>query len=128
MTISGESGKPFTYAFKGVGSEVHLELVNTTDQPLNCVEVLTVFLKDEETEGGGPSRAHIKFETVKTIQPKENVVLSHKTWIDGKPVGPRHDQLERLRVVEGGVRPYVLDISWEGADGKSRYQRIPVGH
>ena len=39
-----------------------------------------------------------------------------------------HDQLERLKVVPGEVRPYVLDVSWEDAEGKSRFQRIPVGH
>lgn len=128
MTISSEFGKPFICEFKGVGSEVLLELMNTTDQTLRCVEILTVFLKDEETLGGGPSRANIKFETIGSIRPKEKVVLSHKTWIDGKPVDSQHDQLERLQVIEGTVRPHVLDISWEDAEGKSRYQRIPVGH
>ncbi|HEX7173846.1 MAG TPA: hypothetical protein VF240_00995, partial [Pyrinomonadaceae bacterium] len=118
----------FTAKFVEGEPNVRLELMNTTDVTLKCVEVLTVFLKDEETPGGGPSRAHIKFETVKSIQPKEKVVLSHKTWIDGKPAAARYDELERLKIVEGGVRPYVLDISWEDAEGKSRYQRIPVGH
>lgn len=108
--------------------KVLLELTNTSDQPLKCVEILTVFLKDEETPGGGPSRAHIKFEAVGAIQPRETVILSHKTWIDGKPVGAHQDKLGQLKVEAGVVRPYVLDISWEGADGKSWYQRIPVGH
>lgn len=103
--------------------------MNTGDQQVRCVEILTVFLKGEETTGGdSPSRAHIKFEPVKSIQPKEKVVLSHRTWIDGKPVAPHQDKLERLKIVAGGVKAYVLDISWENADGKSRYQRIPVGH
>ena len=128
MTISSQTEKPFTATFVGAGSEALLELMNTTDQQLKGVEILTIFLKDEETPGGGPSRVHIKFEDIRTIQPKEKVVLSHRTWIDGQPAAPQHDKLERLKVVAGEVRPYVLDISWENADGKSRYQRIPVGH
>ncbi len=115
-------------SFVETGARLSLALVNTTDQPLKRVEILTVFLKDEETPGGGPSRAHIKFEDIGSIQPKEKVVLSHRTWIDGQPAAPHYDKLERLKVVAGEVRPYVLDISWEDAEGKSRYQRIAVGH
>ena len=118
----------FIASFTEAEPNLLLELMNTTDQQLNCVEILTVFLKDEETPGGGPSRAHIKFGAVKSIRPKEKVILSHRTWVDGKPVAPHQDRLENLKAVAGGVRPYVLDISWEDAEGKSRYQRIPVGH
>jgi hypothetical protein len=87
-----------------------------------------VFLKDEETPGGGPSRANIKFETIKSLHPNEKFVLSHRTWIDGKPAEADLDQMERLKAVAGKVRPYVLDISWENEEGKTRFQRIPVGH
>ena len=118
---------PFTYAFTGDGPETRLELINASDQPLRCVEVLTVFLKDEETSGA-PSRAHIRFEAVKYIQAREKAVMPHKTLIDGKLASPTDDQLERLKVVAGATRPYVLDISWEDPEGKSRFQRIPVGH
>jgi hypothetical protein len=128
MTASSKTGEPFTAKFIDSGSKVSLELMNAADQPLRCVEILTVFLKDEETPGGGPSRVHIRFEAIKNIQPKEKAVLSHKTWIDGKPAAPDQDQLERLKVIAGEVKPYVLDISWEDAGGKSRFQRIPVGH
>lgn len=128
MTTNSGTETPFIASFVEAGDNVVLELTNKTAQPLKCVEILTVFLKDEETPGGGPSRANIKFETIKCIQPEEKVVLSHRTWIDGKPVQPQQDQLERLKAVAGGVKPYVLDISWEDAEGKSRYQRIPVGH
>lgn len=121
-------GSPFTARFVEAGANVHLELMNTTTQTLRHVEILTVFLKDEETPGGGPSRVNIKFETLKTIQPEEKVVLSHKTWIDGKPVELNQDKMERLQAVVGAGKPYVLDISWEDAEGKSQYQRIPVGH
>jgi hypothetical protein len=120
--------EPFTARIIETESNVILELVNTTDRQLKSVEILTVFLKDEETPGGGPSRAHIKFADIKSIQPKEKVVLSHRTWIDGKPSEPHDDQLERLKIIAGGIRPYVLDISWEDAEGKSRFQRIPIGH
>jgi hypothetical protein len=128
MTSSGIIGKPFTARVIEAGTGVLLELTNTTDQPLKCVEILTVFLRDEETPGGGPSRAHIRFDSIKYIQPKEKAVLTHRTWIDGKPADSGRDQLERLRVVSGEVKPYVLDISWEDGEGKTRYQRIPVGH
>jgi hypothetical protein len=118
---------PFVLAFTGDGSETRLELMNASDQPLRCVEILTVFLKDEDTSGA-PSRAHIRFEAVKYIQAREKAVMPHKTLIDGKLAAPTDDQLERLKVVAGTTKPYVLDISWEDAEGKSRFQRIPVGH
>jgi hypothetical protein len=124
----GTAEKPFTIRFLETESDVHLELTNATDHSLKGVEVLTVFLKDEETPGGGPSQAHIKFEALTQVRAKENVVLSHKTWINGKVVSAAHDQLQRLRVVAGAVRPYVLDISWQDTEGKARFQRIPVGH
>jgi hypothetical protein len=120
--------KPFTARFIDEGARVLLELTNTGDEPCKGVEILAVFLKDEETPGGGPSRAHIKFDTVKAVLPKEKAVLSHKTLIDGRPADAGRDQLERLKAVAGEVKPYVLDISWEDGEGKTRYQRIPVGH
>src|SRR5215203_842792 len=120
--------KPFTARFIDAEDKVLLELTNTSDKTLNLVEILAVFLKDQGTPGGGPSRAHIKFETLKFVMPREKAVVPHRTWIDGKPAGVGHDQLERLKVVAGEVQPYVLDISWENGEGKTRYQRIPVGH
>lgn len=120
--------KPFTARFIDSEAYVLLELTNTGEETCKAVEVLAVFLKDEDTPGGGPSRAHIKFETVKAVLPKESAVLSHKTWIDGKPSDAARDQLGRLKALEGKVKPYVLDISWENGEGKTRYQRIPVGH
>lgn len=128
MTYNSKTAEPFTVRFIDGGAKVLLELTNEMDQTLKSVEVLTIFLKDEETPGGGPSRVHIKFETVDSIHSKEKATLSHKTWIDGKPVAPEQDQLERLKARAGETRPYVLNISWEDAEGKSRFQRIPVGH
>jgi hypothetical protein len=127
MTINNTE-KPFTFEFKDEGSSLRLGLTNETNQALKCVEVLSIFLKDEETPGGGPSQANIKFKDTECIYPQEQVFLSHRTWINGKPADPDQDQLARLKVVTGEVKPYVLDISWEDADGKSRFQRIPVGH
>lgn len=105
-----------------------LELTNTGDETCKIVDILAVFLKDEDTPGGGPSRAHIKFDTITVVLPKDKAVFSHKTWIDGRPVDAGRDQLERLKAIEGETKPYVLDISWEDREGKTRYQRIPVGH
>lgn len=128
MNSNGKTDEPLSIRFIDTGEKVLLELANVADLTLSCVEILTVFLKDEDTPGGGPSRAHIKFEPVKSIKPKETTVLSHKTLIDGKPVDSEHDQLKRLKEITDKERPYVLDISWEDAEGKTRYQRIPVGH
>ncbi len=128
MTIFSKTEETFVAQFIDTGSKVHLELMNATDQTLECVEVLTIFLKDEEIAGGGPSRVHIKFDDIKSIRPKERAVLSHRTWIDGKPVDSNDDQLKRLKVKASETKPYVLDISWQDGEGKTRFQRIPVGH
>ena len=128
MAIISKTQEPFSVRFIDNGSEILLEVTNNAEETFKSIEILTIFLKDEETIGGGPSRAHIKFEGVKYLQPKEKAVLAHRTWIDGKPSDPEHDQLKRLKVLAGEVRPYVLDISWEDAEGKSRFQRIPIGH
>jgi hypothetical protein len=128
MTTNNNTEKPFVFRFIDARPTVLLELTNATEKTLKSVEILTVFLKDEETPGGGPSQAHIRFDPIKSMQPKETAVLSHRTWINGRPAGIDHDQLERLTVIAGAFHPYVLDISWEDAEGKARFQRIPVGH
>jgi hypothetical protein len=107
---------------------VLLELTNTTEMTLKSVEILTIFLKDEQSLGPAPSQAHISFDRIKSVQPKEKAVLSHKTWINGAPANEAEDQLGRLKVVAGELKPYVLDISWEDPEGKTQFQRIPVGH
>jgi len=124
--MSTNAEKPLTFRFVDVDAKLRLELNNSADHPLKCVEVLTVFLKDLET--GGPSQAHIRFDQVDSIRPKEQVVLSHRTWVNGKIASPGSDLLARLKVAPGEVKPYVLDISWEDPEGKTRFQRIPVGH
>lgn len=128
MSSDIKTEKPFNFRFIDASSKVLLELTNATDNTLKSIEILTIFLKDEEVAGGGPSQAHIRFDAVASMKPREQAVLSHKTWINGKPADTDHDQLERLKIIPGKVSPYVLDISWEDADGKTRFQRIPVGH
>ena len=125
--MSSKPDKPFTFRFVDVGENVRLELTNATDQALESVEVLTVFLKDEDTPGGGPSQAHIKFETVKRIAPKQGSFVPHRTWINGKPGALEQDQLKRLQTTAGGASPYTLDVSWQNAEGRTRFQRIPLG-
>jgi len=125
--MSMNNQNPFTFRFLDTKPKVLLELKNTTETTLRTIEILTVFLKDEETDGG-PSQAHISFNAIKAMLAKEAAVLSHRTWINGKPANDDRDQMERLKVVAGEATPYVLDISWEDAEGKSRFQRIPVGH
>ena len=126
--MSANIMKPLTFRFIDDEASVRLELGNEADHSLKSVEILTIFLKDIETPGGGPSQAHIRFDAVGSIRPKENVVLSHKTWVNGKIVQASGDLLARLKVIAGEVKPYVLDISWEDPEGKTRFQRIPVGH
>ena len=106
---------------------VLLELTNSTEMALKSIEILTVFLKDEES-AAAPSRAHIRFDRINAVQPNEKTVISHRTWINGKPASEAQDQIARLETVTGAVKPYVLDISWEDPDGKTQFQRIPVGH
>jgi hypothetical protein len=103
-------------------------LTNESERTLKSVEILTVFLKAEEQPNGGPSEAHIRFEAVRFMLPQQTAVVSHRTWINGRPVNDERDQLTRLRIITGEINPYVLDISWEDAEGKARFQRIPVGH
>ena len=120
--------QPLLFSLIHTKSRLLVELTNATDEILKSIEVLTVFLRDEETVGGGPSQAHIRFDPIRFMQPREKAVLSHRTWVNGRPADADHDQLERLRIVAGKVSPYVLDISWVDAEGKTRFQRIPVGH
>ena len=122
------NNKPFAFRFIDASPKVLLELTNATANALKSVEILTVFLKDEEIAGGGPSQAHIRFDAIKSMQPREQAVLSHRTWINGRPSDNESDQLGRLKLIPGVANPYVLDISWEDSEGKTRFQRIPVGH
>ena len=128
MTISSKTHQPLSIRFIDSGSKVTLELTNGCDQTLKSVEILTVFLKDLETVGGGPSQARIRFEAIQSMRPSESTILSARTWINGKPADAEHDQLARLKEIVGQIKPYVLDISWHDAEEKMRFQRIPVGH
>lgn len=127
MSSANNTEKPFVFRFIEAPATVLLELTNVAEVNLKSIEILTVFLKDQETPNG-PSQAHIRFEAIKSMQPKERVVLTHRTWINGKPAAADADQLARLKIVSGEVSPYVLNISWEDPTGKTRYQRVPVGH
>jgi hypothetical protein len=126
MTIT-TSRNPFIIRFMNTKPRILMELTNTTEMTLKSIDILTIFLKDEEP-GGGSSRAHIRFDRINSVQPKEKAVVSHRTWINGMPAGEAQDQIGRLEVVVGAVKPYVLDISWEDLEGKTQFQRIPVGH
>lgn len=126
--MNNDTRKTLTVRFLDVKPRVLLELTNETEKTLKSVEILTVFLKDEETPGGGPAQAHIRFDPIKFILAQQTAVISHRTWINGKPARDERDQMDRLKVVDGEISPYVLDISWQDTEGKSRFQRIPVGH
>ena len=127
MTISKKAVETVTARFLNEGSKLFLELTNESNQTLKSIEILTIFLNDKETPGG-PSRVHISFESLISLRPQEKAIMTHKTWVDGKPASPSQDQLQRLKAAAGEDRPYVLDISWQDTEGKTQYQRIPVGH
>ena len=126
MTINN-SRATLVIRFMDTKPRILMEITNTTASPLRSVEILTVFLKNEESSAG-PSRAHIRFDPIKSVQPNEKAVVSHRTWINGSPASDAQDQIGRLEVVAGAIKPYVLDISWEDVNGKIQFQRIPVGH
>jgi hypothetical protein len=127
MTTNSNYKKPFLIRFMNTKPRMLLELTNTTEMALKSIEILTIFLKDEGP-GAGASRAHIRFDRINSLQPNGKAVVSHRTWINGTPVSEAQDQIGRLEVVAGAVKPYVLDISWEDLEGKTQFQRIPVGH
>jgi hypothetical protein len=120
--------RPFTYRFVNDGSNVLLELTNATTETLKSVEILTVFLKNKDALGWGPSQVHIRFEAVERILPAEKSIMNHTIYINGKPADENCDRLQQLQIVDGQDKPYVLDISWQNPEGKTRFQRIPVGH
>lgn len=124
---SNDRRAPLVIRFVDTKPRMLMEITNTTAKTLKSVEILTVFLKNEETSAG-PSRAHIRFDPIRTVQPNEKAVVSHRTWINGSPASDAQDQIGRLEDVAGAIKPYVLDISWEDVDGKIQFQRIPVGH
>ncbi len=128
MIADSNRKKTFDFRFVDNSSKVAVELTNASEKTLKSIEILTIFLKDNHTPGGGPSQAHIRFEGVKSMQPGEKTVLSHRTWINGRPADADHDQMERLKPIAGQANPYALEISWEDAEGKMRFQRIPVGN
>lgn len=119
--------KTFYFKFIDAPPKVVVELTNASEKTLKSIEILTIFLK-EESPNGGPSQAHIRFESVKSMQPGEKTVLSHRTWINGKPAEADYDQMGRLTLIAGRANPYALEISWEDPDGKMRFQRIPVSN
>jgi len=125
--MSNTRQQALTAKFLDTKPMVLLELTNETETTLRSVEILTVFLKAEQT-ADPPCEAHIRFDTVMSMPARQTAVISHRTWIDGQPAPAERDQMDRLKVVPGAPTPYVLDVSWQDAAGKARFQRIPVGH
>ena len=120
--------RPFTFRLVDEGPSLLLELTNATQQTLKSVEILTIFLKNEESTPAGPAQVHIRFDSVESILPAEKSVFSHTTLINGKVADDDRKQLARLQPVDGAPNPYSLDISWQDAEGRTRFQKIPVGH
>jgi CheY-like chemotaxis protein len=125
MSINNE--KPFTFRFIDAKPRILLELQNTSEKGFRSVEILTIFLKDQEAPQGGLSDTHLRFDVIKSISPGASAVVSHRTWVNGRPVNDERDQMVRLKGVRGQVNPYVLNLSWTDPEGKARFQRIPIG-
>ena len=119
--------RTLTARFLDTKPRMLLELTNETETTLRLVEILTVFLKDDQA-ANAPCETHIRFDTVTSMPPRQRAVIAHRTWIDGQPARDERDQMARLTVLPGEPSPYVLDVSWQDAEGKARFQRIPVGH
>jgi hypothetical protein len=119
--------KTLTARFLDTKPRVLLELSNDSNETHKAVEILAIFLKADASTVVLPE-AQIKFDVVKVMPAQHGAVVSHRTWIDGKPVNDERDQMGRLKLVAGEPSPYVLHISWEDAEGKARFQSIPVGH
>jgi hypothetical protein len=126
--LTTKKPRPFTYRLVDEGPSLLLELTNATQQTLKSVEILTIFLKNEGTSPVGPAQVHIRFDSVDRILPAEKSVFSHTTLINGKVAEDDREQLARLQAVDGTPNPYILDISWQDPEGRTRFQRIPVGH
>jgi hypothetical protein len=126
MSTNNHNEKPFTFRFIDTKPRILLELKNTAETALRSIEIMTIFLKNEAQDGG--AQTQIRFDVIKNMRPGDAAVLSHRTWINGTPVNDARDQMARLQIVAGEFPRYVLDIQWENAEGKARFQRIPVGH
>ena len=127
MSTNINNDKPFTFRFIDAQPRMLLELQNTTENAFRLVEILTIFLKDQEVPDGVPFQAHLRFDAIKSIGPKGSAVVSHRTWINGKPANDERDQMIRLKGINGEVNPYVLDLSWKDEQGKAHFQRVPIG-
>ena len=127
MSTNINNEKPFTFRFIDAKPRILLELQNTTERAMRSIEILTIFLKDLETPEGGLSEAHLRFDAIKSMSPGASAVVSHRTWLNGRPVNDERDQMVRLKGIPGETNPYVLNLSWKDAEGKARFQRIPIG-
>ena len=86
--MTNNKPKPFTYKFVNDGSNLLLELTNATRQVLKRVEILTVFLKNDDALGWGPSQVHIRFEGVARILPAENSITQSGSMESRLPLNP----------------------------------------
>jgi len=126
--LTTKKPRPFTYRLVDEGPSLLLELTNATQQTLKSVEILTIFLKNEESTPVGPAQVHIRFDSVERILPAEKSVFSHTTLINGQVAEDDRKLFARLQGIDGAPNPYSLDISWQDAEGRTRFQKIPVGH
>src|ERR1044072_8636097 len=89
--------KTFNFRFIDASSKVAVELTNASEKTLKSIEILTIFLKDNHTPGGGPSQAHIRFAGKKSMKQGKKTVLSPQPWINEKPADSDHEQMKRQK-------------------------------
>ena len=120
---------PFIIRFMDTKPRILMELTNTTEMTLKSIEILTIFLKDEGSAAGS-SRAHIRFDRINSVQPNGKAVISHRTWINGMPASEAQDQIGRLQVVAGAVKPMSWTFPgriWRGRCSFREYQSVTRG-
>jgi hypothetical protein len=67
MITKSKTEKSLIFRFIDARPKVPLELTNATEKTVTSNEILTVFLKDEDTPAGGPSSEDISGWTRKWL-------------------------------------------------------------
>ena len=117
MTANNHIKKTFNFQFIEAPPKVVVELTNASRHTLKSIEILTIFLKDKETPGRGPSQAHIRFDGVKSMKPGEKTVLSHRTGLMENRLRLTTISMERLKLIASQANPLCIG-DFVGGSGK----------
>jgi hypothetical protein len=67
--------KPFTFRFIDTKPRILLELKNTAEIALRSIEIMTIFLKNDEHVQDGGAQTQIRFDVIKSMRPGDAAVL-----------------------------------------------------